>query len=564
MGEERISEERIARLGLLLAMAVASITILWLGRGTTFWIDELTVYMQSPDLGLRDALRPHLGHLVVVVRVVNKATFELFGASYLPFRLLTLGSLLLTVSLLFTYMRRRVPPLVALAPCLVLLFFGSDFIHILAGNGFGVLLAISCGLGALLALESENRRLDLVASGLLCLGLCTYSVALAFLAGAIVLILLSPHRWRRIWVVAIPILLYGTWLIWAAQFEKDAESQVQLYNLLTLPSWSFKSLSYILGSLSGFDYQFPNSSLVIEAGPALAVVALVGFALRFNRGSIPPSLWAALAVVAAFWCLGVLAAQGSRTPDSARYLYPGATALLLVASGSAAGMRWSRSGLVLLYVFAASGFAVNLYLMKESGIMLRSAYAVQVKAGFAGLDLAAKHAQPRFDPPPVPGGQGVVPGGQSPLGYPFSIVAEAGASPSDAYRIAAQRYGSLGYSLPELRSTSDGVRTQTDSILVAALGVKLQPVAIAGRYSCRTAEAGPDGIVRATLPPSGVALRSSSGGSVALQRFARDLWIPIGALAPGKLTQLRIPTDRAPDRWRLSVASQTLSICRFR
>ncbi len=70
----------------------------------------------------------------------------------------------------------------ALAPCLVLLVFGSDSLHVLTGNGFTVVGALGCGIGALLALERDDRGGDLGACALLCLGLATYTVALAFVA----------------------------------------------------------------------------------------------------------------------------------------------------------------------------------------------------------------------------------------------------------------------------------------------------------------------------------------------------------------------------------------------
>ena len=70
------SEERLARVCLVVAMAIAAVVILWLGRETTFWIDELTVYLQSPGLTLEEALRTHIGHLVVTVRLLDPPLHE--------------------------------------------------------------------------------------------------------------------------------------------------------------------------------------------------------------------------------------------------------------------------------------------------------------------------------------------------------------------------------------------------------------------------------------------------------------------------------------------------------
>ena len=76
-----------------------------------------------------------------------------------------------TVGLLFVYCKRRVGGLAALAPCLVLLVFGSDPLHALLGNGFTVVGSLGCGIGALLAVERDDlagtsaRPLSLRGSG---------------------------------------------------------------------------------------------------------------------------------------------------------------------------------------------------------------------------------------------------------------------------------------------------------------------------------------------------------------------------------------------------------------
>ena len=81
----------------------------------------------------------------------------MFGVGYLPFQLLTVAVVVLTAGMFFAYAGRRVGKLAALAPTLVLLVFGSDSGHLLSGNGFTVIGALACGLGALLALDRDDR-----------------------------------------------------------------------------------------------------------------------------------------------------------------------------------------------------------------------------------------------------------------------------------------------------------------------------------------------------------------------------------------------------------------------
>jgi hypothetical protein len=434
-------------------------------------------------------------------------------------------------------------------------------LHVLVGNAFTVLFAVACGLAALLALERGDRRGDLAACALLCLGVVTYTVALAFLAGAIASVALGGDRRRRAWVVALPLGTYAAWLIWASQFSTGPGGQTELTDILLLPSWGAQSLSAVLGALSGFDYSFPGSSSVAQFGPPLAVLALVGFGWRMRRGAIPSTLWVALAVLLALWGLGVLASAGNRPPDSARYLFPGAVVVLMAAAACAGGSRWSRSALVALFAVAASGLAVNAVLLKDAGAMLRSAYAVQVRAAFAALDLAGDRARRRFDPPSIPNDEGAIVGSQSPLTFPFKTVDEFGGVGVAGYLRARRDYGALGYSLGELRAAEDKVRGQTDSVLVAALGLRLSPVPAAAGTACRRVEAGGDGDARAELSHGGAVLESARGGAVEVQRFAEESWSRVGTLAAGQPAELAVPADRAADPWRISVQAPFLRVC---
>jgi len=557
-----LADERYATACLAAAMAVAVPLILWINRGTTFWIDDLALFLESPGLDLEGALRPHFGHLVLVPRVVSRVFLEVFGTDYLPFRLLGASTVVLTVGLLYTYLKRRVSAWVALAPCLVLLVFGSDFLHVIAGNAFGVLLPVSCGLGALLALERGGWRWDALACGLLCLAIASYTVSLAFLAAALVQIGLSENRWRRAWVVAIPIILYAIWFMWATGTTTSPGGQTDTRDVVLIGSWGYQSLSAVLGALSGFDYSFPGSSDPARAGPALAVLALIGAWFRLRRGSIPSTMWAALAALAGFWALGSLGASSSRPPESARYLYPGAVLVLAVAGHFLQEVRWSKAMLAGLYVVAACGIAANAAQLYYEGTVLR-VHAAQVKAGFSGLEVAGENAQASFIPPPIPDDAGVLADSQSPLAFPFISIGLTEEKPTPAYREAATLYGDLGYTPEELSQQSDELRNQADSILVAALGLELtaaEPGAPHGR--CR-AVAG-DGQVSFSLPRGGGLLESDAGGAVEIRRFSSELDVEVGELAAGQPTILRVPPDDVANPWTVTAPGTAVRVCALR
>jgi hypothetical protein len=563
LAHRRIFDERFAWAWLAAAMVISVALVLRFGRETTFGLDELSLFMQSPNLDLTGALHPHDGHLVLVVRLVNKAVLEVFGTSYLTFRLLGVAALLLMVSLLFAYLKRRVPPYVALAPCLVLLVFGSDSLHVLTGNAFGVLLAVSCGVAALMALERDDLKGDIAACSLLLLGILTYSITLAFIAGAGIAILLSRRRWRRLWIVAIPIALYGAWSLWAASYFSSPGNQAHLSHIVLLPSWGAQSLSAVLGALSGLDYPFAANSAAFRIGPALALVAMIFVGLRLKPGRTPASLWAALAVLVAAWGIGVLTGGENRAPSSPRFLFPGAVITLLVLGGCAAGLRWRGKALIAVYLLAASGFAANVFILHDEGARLRS-YSAEVKADYAGLDIAGSHMQETFYPAPPPNWKSPIPGG--PLSFVFGSVTEAGLEPPAAYRAAVNSYGPLGYSVEEVRAAEDPVRAQTDAALVGALGLAPHTTAhIAANSTCRVVQSSQGNHVETKLPAGGAVLESATNAPLEVRRFADNLWwLEIGSLEAEQPAVLRIPRDHLPDPWWVSVPTTSLRVCRLR
>ena len=203
--------ERLAWPAFGAAASVAALIILWLGSGVGYSLDEIDTLIRTPGLDFDGTLEPHNGHFIFTTRVAYWAILELFGTDYLAFRLLTLATVVLTAALFLAYAGRRIGKLPALALALLLLFFGSHPSHVMNGNGFTVLFAIACGLAALLLLERNDRGGDIGACALLCLGVATYTTGLPFVAGAAVAILLRDERWRRIWIVAVPVAIYFAW-----------------------------------------------------------------------------------------------------------------------------------------------------------------------------------------------------------------------------------------------------------------------------------------------------------------------------------------------------------------
>ncbi len=535
------------------AMLVAFVVILILNRGMTQTPDELSFFLTTPTLSPREAVEPYGGQLLLTTRVVYRVLLEVFGSGYLPFRVLAATTVVATVAVFYAYASRAIGRVAALAPSLVLLFFGSDSLHVLAGNAFTVLLPIACGIAALLAIKRGDRLGDAAACALLCLAVLTYGTGLAVTVGVATAIFLRADRWRRAWIVLVPVGMYAAWWLWA-RTSTDAGSGIVAWNLLVIPAWSFESLGAVVSSVVGLNYKFAGAPGPIQAGPALALVALAALAWRAKTGPLPRTFWPALGAILALWAMQSLAAnEAENFPTSSHYMFPATLLVLVVALQAARGLRWP--GAVLLVVFAVATISVgtNLSTLRHRASAYRYEYAPQARAALTGLDVAGPSADPTF----AFAGLSLHPG----LELAFAAGREA---PTTAYLAASERYGALGYEPAELSETGKGTQPReaaiADTVLVTALRLAIQPGQREARGSgCRRIGARP-----ATFPlePGNAVLLRGASGPVTVRRFSATATNQIGVATPDRPFLLRIPRDRAPERpWQVSVAGSSLRVC---
>ena len=221
-------------------------------------------------------------------------------------------------------------------------------------------------------LDRGDRVGDLSACGLLCLGVATYSVALAFVVGVGVGVLLGDDRRRRIWIAAVPAALYTVWWLWAQGSSGDnTQNQVALENILLLPSWGYQSLSTAVGTLSGLDLG-PGDIPTPKADPSRPARRGRRRAWRLVLGRVPRSLWVALGVLIALWALGALVSGPLRRPTDPRYLYPVAVVVLVVGASAATRVSWTRNRLLVIYAIAAVGVAANLWQLQAGAAEFRA------------------------------------------------------------------------------------------------------------------------------------------------------------------------------------------------
>ena len=524
------NSSRAAWLVLVVVVPISALLALWYGRFAWFSVDELAWISSSPKLGLSGAFEPHLGHLVLIPRLIYKLALETAGPEYLTFRLLTTASVLLTAVLFFVWAKRRLPDFVALAGALVVLFFPADSLHFIGGNGFTIMFALACGWLALIAFDRDDRPGDIAAFVLLVLGIATYTIALPFAIGLIVAVLLERSAGRRLWIGLVPILLYLLWRVLAGVGGSDPEAGgADWGNLVLVPSWSFQALGAVLGVWSGLNFDFSTGGSLPPGaglGPPLSLVALVALGWRISRGDTRPLFWAMLAVAAALFAAQTLAWGAIlRGPELPRYLYPGLIVVLLVAVEATRGMRWSRSAFIGLWVVTFVCLLTGFGLLREVSDWYQIR-ALQTRAEVTAVSLLQST-------------------GRAP-----AVKLQPRNKLSDELKPGpAAAYGFLGLKPTSLSRRAKWVGGSVDRFLAKALSLELVPLTAPLRLrNCRVASAD-DERFRLTLPAEGAVLSSPAVASIRLGRFGAAGRIPLGTIGPGSSHLLRLYPDSNPTPW---------------
>lgn len=558
MVRARLDSERACWAILVAAMAVSAGTILWFTRGTSFFSDEFTCFVASRGFDPTALLSPHNGHLFLGLRVVYAALFDLFGADYLVLRLLQAVGIALVAGLFFVLAKRRVEPGVALAPAILLLFLGSAPDSTLSPLGMPHVYSLAAGLGALIALERGDRRGDGAACLLLIVSVSFFSIGLAFIAGAAVSVALRGDRWRRAWIVLVPVALYAAWLFLAPKYTGAPyydDTHLSVSNVLLVPSFVADAAASVLAALSGLGHDFAGAAIsgggsapdITQRswGYPLAALAAAGLVARLWSGRRPgPAVWVSLGTLIAFWASTAMVSGLNRYPYSQRYVYAGAVLLLLVAAGALEGLRLPRRLAPVLLVATVLALGANIYNDSEASKVLRS-FSASNRTALAALELTRTPVDPGFTP-------------QS-IDIAIAYEAVGGAGP---VLDAVHRNGSFAFSLPELRGQSEGLREFADRTLVGAERLHLTPAESGSRTGgCRRIR--DPGLVTVRSP--GVLLRSAGERSVTLGRFGDLPVTDVGSLPPAQLSALRIPRDSAPDAWHLALSpSGPVTVCQLR
>jgi hypothetical protein len=549
---------------LLVWLAGASACLLLLlGSRLTFLLDDWEFLVYRPGLSAESVLRPHGEHIVVLPVLIYKALQATFGmGSALPYRVVSTALFVLSALLFFAYARQRVGQWPALAATVVILFLGAAWEDLLWSFQIVYFGSMAAGIGALLALERDSRRADLLACALLVVAILFSSLGLPFAIGAAVAVLMRPDRWRATYVFLVPAAVYA---IWWLGWGHEAESSVTIKHIAETPIYVLDGLASSLTSALGL-YKNELAGTAEASGwsraLAVAVIGLAGWRLSLMK-RVPPWFWVTLAIAASFWILAGFNQVPGRQPEVSRYQYVGVVFLFLVAADLLAGeidlsRRLDFKILVPLAALAAISVASNLQNLLDAYDHNYHPVSQLEKADLGAMEIARDTVEPNF----------ALEESVADTGF---VHVEAG-----PWFDAVDRYGSPAWSSAEIASAPAFVRFAADKVLFGALRMGLEPLP-AGALGAHAIEPprwvlsgkavalGP-GCMRlperiGQLPlfvltgRGGARLRAGSAPieRIELARFASggEYPIQIEGLVPGEAGVISIPRDGSRELWKL-------------
>lgn len=543
--------ERLAVLGLLVAMAFSAISLLVLSRDLTFWSDELDWLTFTGGFAPDALLTPHNGHLIGVVRTVHEAFPEVFGVDYLPFRLLSIAAVLACGALFFVLARRRIGGPLALAPTLILLFFGSSSEVVVSPVGLPITLSIAFGLGAFVAIERDSRPGDVAAVLLLSLSVLSDTFGTIIAGGAAVYLLLDPATRRRVWVAAVPILLWVAWWLWSRKFDQDIGT---ISNLPGVPLFMLESAAATVGGITGAGKSFTLGGGAAETitQVAFGAIALAGAAvvvMRARSRGAGPALLAFALILLVFWASVGLAESDVRQPTTPRYLFFAAIMVFLVLAESFRGERLRGRALAAVLAVLALCFAGNVARLVDNAAGL-TRLAERVGTQIAMVELAGASANPQF-----------IISTLAPRGSGDVVVS------SNVINDFANEYGSLGFSLDEVSEQAPKVRADGDFVLANAIAAAAAPVPVESAESipdCVVFEGDEAAPARFEIPPgiNVIRLQSGSGVPLLIGRFGDEATVPLGTLTEETPLGFALPEDDATaDRPWFGTVAASVQLC---
>lgn len=379
-----------ARLIVLTGALIGAAAILWIARTYTFYFDEWDFILTAPDWTLPTYLHAHNEHPVILTRLIYAALLATVGLhSYLPYMASLLAFHAANVVLLFEIVRRRAGDLVAMGCAALLLLLGAGWEDLLWAFQISFVGAVTCGLGALFALELPKSRGRLgVAILLLAASIAFSAIGLFFTVAAVTRISLDRERIRGVaWFIPLAAAIVAWYVVFGRAGEPNA-SGMRLANLGALPAYVWFGLASSAGGLIG-----------LEGWPAFIALALALASLGLLWWRSRPdalALGAAAGLLSFYAVTGLSRAQDGYTQSAAgRYVYIGAVFWLILLADAAKYLPWRgtwRPALAACLFLACFSSSVDL-------VAYAAAKTFQMNRAMADFKaLAAERGDPCLNP----------------------------------------------------------------------------------------------------------------------------------------------------------------------
>lgn len=520
---------------LLVALFVVSgLLLLYLRARVGFFLDDW--YLVLLRDGPADWMLPHNQHIIILPAAIYELSLSVFGMNPLPLHLVALTLFLISVVLLFHWMRPLVGEPVSVLGCAIVLFLGAGAGDLIFAFQIGFFGSVVGGLGALLLLRRNTTRDDWLACLLLIISVLSSTLMAPFVLAAAVQILyrdnLRPdfsRLLRNSWIILVPLLIY---LVWWAGWNQDGSQEVSLLNAVRIPAYALAALGFAGASMTGaFGLrEWIENYLWVIPGIAIAL----GFVwILVRRRKVPPEFLIGLAAALGFWALCSLNYTAAREFYTSRYQYPSVIFLMMMLAGACKDLRPDARQLRWLGAATVIAVAINVAGLFYAFSNVYRPYAEDNLVNLAIVDLAWNTIDPNFRV-----GVGTTGGAQ--------ISARS-------YKAAVGRYGHPDISDDFLTGASRKNREMLDQMLVLALPIRLLPASkvIPERAGCDVVSANPEASETVTADSPLLWIRADRTVQIRVGRFGPDAGAVAWSAPARRPTGYEIPADWSGIPWRI-------------
>lgn len=512
-------------------MLASAALLMYFRSSLHFMLDDWAFVIYREEGSLGDFLDPHNEHISILPVAIYKLFLSVFGmTSAIPLQIFSVAIFLLSVFVLFLYLKPLVGKPAAVIGCAVVLFFGAAWEDLLWAFQIGFSISIAAGIGALIALRRQDAFGDRIACLLLVISVISTTLGIPLAIGAAVALLLQRESlFRRLYVVVVPAVVYGTWYL---GWGHTAESALSIGNALNAPEYIARSFSLTVTEVTGLSRVIKSSATMPSLAVGLAAVVAVAVGVR-QRARIPRPLLVAGSIAIAFWGLAALNVVPGRDFGASRYQFPNAVFLLMILAGAFEGARPRARELTALGMIALAAIVVNIDALRDGYRDVFKPISDKGIAGLTALDIARDSVDPG-------------------LGVGMNLDDTAYVAAGD-YFTAEDKYGSPVWSESEIAESSGFARTRVDQILVAALPISARqmPPGLES-VSCRQVQAGAPGSAEAVpLPARTFSIRPEQGVFLAVGRYSDGVTTGAALVEPNVETVVHIPGDSSEKPWRI-------------